>query len=413
MNLGFSTHLLKESVVFFSILVFIAGKSLLRLTKAYQFEYETLLLSSLIALLSLATTSDLLTLYLAIELQSFAIYSLVAIHSSSEFSLEASVKYFILGAISSCFLLLGIAILYFNCGSLQYAHITLLSLSQECLDFSIVGILLITVSLLFKLGVAPFHYWVVDVYEGSLTSLTAFFSSIPKIVFIFVIAKLLYAVFAAYSNQLEDPLWFAGLLSIFVSSIAAIYQRRVKRLFAYSSIGQLGFISLALSSFNLFSVKAVILYIVIYSLITINSFSIIILARTAKLFPKYLLNWVMLLRFHWSFALLVSLSIFALAGIPPLSGFLMKLSAMISLIIQKNVISLMIVVIFSCFSAFYYIRIIKVLMFSKSYKQSLWLLPESQSVSFCCYVMISTVSLLLLYTTPHDLFSTLTSLDVV
>ena len=188
------------AVVFLSLVMFI-NRSFLSTNHLFSFEYEILMLFSALALGLLAYSNDLLILYLAIELQGLSIYSLIAIYSVSEISLEASIKYFILGAITSCFLLFGISYVYYCFGSISLNQLVLLGQNDTNTTLSFMGILLLIITLLFKLGIAPFHHWVVDVYEGSITSLSLFFGSIPKALFLLVLIKLLYITLANLSDD--------------------------------------------------------------------------------------------------------------------------------------------------------------------------------------------------------------------
>jgi len=288
---------------------------------------------------------------------------------NSELSIEASIKYFILGSVASCFLLYGITMIYCSFGTISLDNIVLLSKLDNTSGFSVTGLLFLLVLFLFKLGVAPFHYWVTDVYEASLTSLTIFFSSIPKIVYVFLLSKLFYITFAHLYNYWMVILWLSGAISLVLANFGALYQRRLKRLLAYSAISQTGLLCLSLSSFSVFSLKSVGIFIVPYILMTIGSFALLILA-SGQYYPKYLLNWLLVNQNNLPLSLIFALNFFSLAGIPPLAGFYIKFNIMLSLIEQFNYFTLGFVVIISCISAFYYIRIIKIVLFTKTYKDA-------------------------------------------
>lgn len=172
-------------------LVLILNRSFLSTLKHFNYEYGILLVISLIALSILCSTNDFLTIYLTIELQSLAFYSLIAIQSRSEYSIEAAIKYFVLGAIASCFLLFGLNLIYAKYGTIQLDQLSSLIMNGTSSIGSTIGLVLLTSAFLFKIGIAPFHIWLCDVYEGSVTSLTLLFASIPKIALVFILTKTL------------------------------------------------------------------------------------------------------------------------------------------------------------------------------------------------------------------------------
>lgn len=172
-------------------LVLISNRSFLSTLRHFGYEYSILIIVSLIALSILCSTNDFLTIYLTIELQSLAFYSLIAIQSRSEYSIEAAIKYFVLGAIASCFLLFGLNLVYAKYGSIQLDQLSSLIMNDTGNSGSTIGLVFLTSALLFKIGIAPFHVWLCDVYEGSITSLTLLFASIPKIVLVFILTKTL------------------------------------------------------------------------------------------------------------------------------------------------------------------------------------------------------------------------------
>jgi NADH-quinone oxidoreductase subunit N len=185
-----------------SLVVLIANRAYLRLNGALQYEYDLLLILSIVALFLICWASDFLTMYIAIELLSLSFYSLVGLNGRSELSVESAIKYFILGSVASCILLFGISLVYADCGTIVFADFVSLSFGDELpglkrLQF---GFCLVLIALLFKLGLVPFHMWLCDVYEGAMSSLTLFFATLPKLAIIFFVVKLIYVVFPTFSN---------------------------------------------------------------------------------------------------------------------------------------------------------------------------------------------------------------------
>lgn len=292
---AFSGSLYVDSAVLtFKAFTLIASMAVLFISQGYHFkgssyEIDNLLCCSVYALLVLLSANDFLILYLAIELQSLVFYSLVSINSTREASIEAGIKYFIVGALSSCVLLFGITLVYAGSGSLSFDSLVILARSGT-ITLDVLGLIFIISSILFKLGMVPFHMWLIDVYEGSRTTLTLFFSTVPKLALTFLILKLCYLTMPFLSSYWALLLWATGLTSVIFASIAAIYQRRIKRLLSYSAIAHIGFIIVALSANDILSTKASMIYIIIYTVMTLFSFGIIISSTNYKFYPKYLVD---------------------------------------------------------------------------------------------------------------------------
>jgi NADH-quinone oxidoreductase subunit N len=209
-----------------------------------------------------------------------------------------------------------------------------------------------------------------DVYEGCLTILTAFFSIVPKLVLLFVLLRFTYIVFNDFSPTIGFFFLTIGLLSIFVSSFLALYQKRLKRLLGYSTVSHLGFVYLAISLLTLDSLKSSFIYLFIYISLSLIVFSTILLISDNENFLKYILNWTSLASKNKPLILCFVIAFFSMAGIPPLSGFYSKLNVLFSLLSQQYVLISFFVVLFSCVSCFFYIRLIKVLSFTTTAENS-------------------------------------------
>lgn len=356
---------------FFEVLLFSFGCLVLALNRSYysvrglfQYEFDIILVFSFLGLSILCLSNDLLVVYVVIELQSLAFYVLATFWRSSEFSNEAGLKYFVLGALSSCLLLLGFSFIYLSLGSTSFDVLVKLSEGSSNLELPLVGIILTLTAFLFKLGAFPCHMWLCDVYEGALVSVSAFFSIIPKTVIFCLLFKFLFLAFSGFSDFWSIICSVSGVLSVAVSAIAALYQKKTKRLFAYSAIGHVGFILLAFSTGMIESIKVSIIYLFIYMVMNVGVFSMVMGFSSKGFLLKYLVNWSFLKKWNIVLAITFALMLFSVAGIPPLAGFYSKLGVLLVLLLQEQVLLALIVVIFSCIACYFYVRLIKILFFN-------------------------------------------------
>jgi NADH-quinone oxidoreductase subunit N len=375
-----------------------------------SFEYLLLTLFSVLGLLLLCSSNDLLTAYLAIELASLSSYVLAAFRKTSAYSVEGGIKYFITGAVSSAFFLLGSSFLYGILGSIGlleiyelfntfdyvnrfplpfYYYLTdYISLDElidfinylrhfdsiifdASFDFSFVeiGLSLIVFSLFIKLALAPFHLWSLDVYEGAPTSTTFFFAVISKLsIFVFLV-RLCHMIF--YNSLLCWSYYslLVGVLSIFVGAFGGLKQRKVKTLLAYSSTSHMGYTLVAFSmNNNFFAIQMVFFYLIIYIIAGLATWSIILFLRLKtktlrKKYNKELGELALLSKSNSALAFSFAITMFSIAGIPPLLGFLAKMGIFLTIINKSFYFVALIVVLFSVVSTFYYIRIVKVIYF--------------------------------------------------
>ena len=359
---------------FFQVLLFVTGCFVLFLNRSYysirslfQYEFDLLLIFSFLALFLLCLCNDLLLVYVVLELQSLAFYVLACFWRNSEYSNEAGLRYFIFGAFSSCLLLLSFSFFYLSIGSTSFDTISSI-ISEDSIKFNLYffGICLFFAAIFFKLGAVPSHFWVCDVYEGSLINISAFFSIVPKSIIFCLLSKFVFFLFSSHSDICSFLLSFCGILSVFVSSLAALYQKKIKRLLAYSAVGHVGFILIAFSSFRIDSVKSALLYLVIYIIMNLGIFSLLIGFSSRGFLFKYLINWSSLKKWNISVSLAFAILLFSVAGIPPLAGFYSKLNVLLLAVLENRVILSLTLVILSCISCFFYIRLIKILFFSVS-----------------------------------------------
>ena len=365
------------------LLILISIFLLFPVTRAYImerlnfFEYFILFLFSVLSTLLLVSVSDMLSAYLVIELQALCFYILSSFKRNSAYSSEAGLKYFISGSFISGIFLLGCSIIFGLVGTLNFNNLGILffypfSINLEAFrSFLIIGIILVTVVFLFKISAAPFHFWSPDVYEGSPLSSTIIFSILPKIAIFYLFIKWLLII--KVFEEVKILLIISGLLSIFIGSLFALRQKRLKRLILYSSIAQVGFLVTGLSTLSLNGFIGIYFFLIIYiitSLLIWNNVSLfysfqnkINVFNESVNSPLFLSNISSFFKVNkiWSFSNI--LIFFSLAGIPPLVGFFSKVLILFYLVKSNFLLSSFFLLITSALSAFYYLRIIKIIFF--------------------------------------------------
>ncbi len=349
--------LIKIIVTIFGILLLIISKD-----KTLEFEFAILFLLGIFGMYLLVSSNDLIMMYLSIETISLSLYILAAFNKSWEGSAEAGLKYFILGALSSGLLIAGCVIIYMITGETSFTQLSLyIWFNGSSLGLEIGGILIL-VALLFKVGAAPFHMWLPDVYDGSPTYVTAYFAILPKIATLGLLYKLIIGPFIALgSNSLQEILIWCGLISIIIGSIGAINQTKIKRLLAYSAIAHMGFMLLGLGIGTLESVLATFVYIGIYMIMSLNTFSIVLNKGY-----NYISEFSGLSRKDPLLALTLGLGFLSIAGIPPLAGFYSKYIVLLATVEGGANTTAVIAVLASVIGGFYYVRIVKWIYFNDS-----------------------------------------------
>nr|YP_009488819.1 NADH-ubiquinone oxidoreductase chain 2 [Grateloupia filicina]AWD77489.1 NADH-ubiquinone oxidoreductase chain 2 [Grateloupia filicina] len=389
------------------------------LEKINSFEYWILILLAILAMLFVLQAFDILTMYLAIEFQSLVFYILASFKRSSEFSTEAGLKYFVLGAFSSALLLFGSSIIYGLTGLTNFGDLSIFFSGILLDDLSIVtgvtvGLVFIIVALLFKLSSAPFHMWAPDVYEGSPTSVTALFSIMPKLVILSLLFRLLTFSFHDFLLFWRNIILVCTLLSLLIGTLGALSQTKWKRFFAYSSITHVGFFLLALLTGGSESVSNIVFYAIIYIVTLLGTFSFIVNFRILK-YPnhyqsRYLQDLNSLAKSNSLLALSVTLILFSIAGIPPLAGFFAKFFILFTALQTYTVGASVFAVLMSCIASFYYIRLIKIMYFGNA---DSWIIsyPVDKSSSVVLGISIFIILLLFLDVEMVSVLSTLMSLS--
>ena len=329
--------------------------------REYCYEFSIMILLAVFGLITLISANNLLSFYLSFEIQSITLYALTCFDKSAIRSSESGIKYFVLSALSSCIMLYGISMLYGYTTEVGFYELYNFFLRSENIPLgSILGMVFILISIFFKLSVAPFHMWVPDVYQGTSTVMTAFFSIVPKSTFILLLIRILNEVLPTLSKDWQHIVICVSVLSIFVSAFGAMRQSNLKRLFSYAAIGHMGYMLIALAMNTLASNTAAIMYLLLYIIMNIGLFSVLIQ------YPDddcNLLNLKGLYTISPVIAFCIAVTMLSMAGIPPLAGFFAKYDILSSLI-ENGFIKIAITFAFvSVVSCYYYLRIIKVMYF--------------------------------------------------
>ena len=351
-------------VIFFtSSLSIIMSANWLRNYDKSAFEFPVLILFSTLGMALMVSANDLVSLYLAIELQSLPLYVLATFNRNDSFSSESGVKYFILGALSSGLLLYGSSLIYGFTGSIFLNEISQLIVPSNQLGITF-GLAFLLAGIIFKISAVPFHMWAPDVYQGAATPVTSFFASVPKMAAMIILIRILYVPFDNFITSWSQIIIFVSFSSILLGSVVAIWQSNIKRLIAYSSIAHMGFATLALSTGNKSDIESILIYMIIYIVANIGFFSCLINIqnRTEKNIDN-ISDLAGLSVNNPSLAISIALYMFSFAGIPPLAGFFAKYYVFMSLVNEGLILLATFALIASVIGAFYYIRFVKVMFF--------------------------------------------------
>jgi NADH-quinone oxidoreductase subunit N len=330
-----------------------------------RFEYPLLILIATLGMMMMISADDLIALYLGLELQSLSLYVLAAINRDSVRSTEAGLKYFVLGALSSGMLLYGASLTYGFTGHTTFTGIAAaLSGGEASLGLTF-GLVFLIAGLAFKVSAVPFHMWTPDVYEGAPTPVTAFFAAAPKVAAMALFIRLVADPFASITADWQQIISFISIASMILGAFAAIGQRNIKRLMAYSSIGHMGFALVGLAAGTEAGVRGVILYLVIYMAMTLGTFACILAMRRKEGMVEEIGDLAGLSKTHPVMAFLLAMLLFSLAGIPPLAGFFAKFYVFLAAIESGLYVLAVIGVLASVVGAFYYLRIIKIMYFDE------------------------------------------------
>ena len=387
--------------------ILLMSKKFLKISKIFLIEYPILILSSILGMLVMISSNDLMVFYIGLELQSLALYVLASFNRDQLKSSESGLKYFVLSALSSGLLLYGCSLIYGFSGSTNFNIISnTVNSNHYGLTF---GIVFILVGLSFKISAVPFHMWAPDVYEGSPTPVTLFFSVVPKIAALTVFIRFLYVPFINMMDQWQPIIIFLSIASMIFGAIAAIGQKNLKRLIAYSSIGHIGYALAGLSVGTNEGLQSSIVYISIYIVMNLGFFSCLLMMKKNDLYFETIEDLSGLSKNHPILSLCFLIVLFSLAGIPPLAGFFAKFYIFKSVIEQSMYFLAIVGLLSTVIAAFYYLRIIKVIYFDEQREKydtdhSNWL-----KVS----LTLSTLLILLYFIFPSKLVEIVSSINVI
>jgi NADH-quinone oxidoreductase subunit N len=332
-----------------------------------RFEFPVLLLLSSVGMMVMASANNLMTLYMGLELQSLAIYVLAAFARDDVRSSEAGLKYFILSALASGLLLYGISLTYGFSGSMDFGHIAQAVTDPAGVSAGLtVGIAFVIAGLAFKLSAVPFHMWTPDVYEGAPTSVTAFMSTAPKVAPFVVLLRVMFGPFGHVAVEWQPIIVLVSIASMLLGSFAAIAQTNIKRLMAYSSIGHMGYALIGLAAGTATGVRGVLIYLLTYIIMSAGVFACIVAMRRRGLAIEKISDLGGLAKNDLTLAVLMTIFMLSMGGVPPFAGFFGKLFVFESAV-DTNMWTLAVIgMLTSVVALFYYLRVVKVMFFDPS-----------------------------------------------
>jgi NADH-quinone oxidoreductase subunit N len=399
---------------FMKIITLLAAFIVLAISKNYldnfkisKIEYPILILCSVLGMMVMISSNDLIVFYMGLELQSVALYVLATFNRNNLKSSEAGLKYFVLSALSSGLLLYGCSLIYGFSGSTNFEIIaSQLNSNEYALTF---GIVFILVGLAFKISAVPFHMWAPDVYEGSPTTVTLFFTMVPKIAALTVFIRFLYVPFLELIDQWQMILVFLSIASMLFGAIAAIGQKNIKRLIAYSSIGHIGYALAGVASASNDGIQSSVIYLTIYIVMNLGLFSCLLMLRRNDNYYESIDDLSGLSKNHpiLSFSLLVIL--FSLAGIPPLAGFFAKFYIFKAVIEQSMYFLAIVGLLSTVIAAFYYLRIIKIIYFDPEKEKY----DQDHSPWLKFSLILSTLLILFYFISPSQLVEVVSRINFI
>ena len=405
--IDYLSSFMKIMTLLAAFFVLIISSNYLRVFKIFIIEYPILILSSVLGMMIMISSNDLIIFYMGLELQSLALYVLATFDRDNIKSSEAGLKYFVLSALSSGLLLYGCSLIYGFTGSTNFNVIaSQLNSNDYVLTF---GIVFILVGLAFKISAVPFHMWAPDVYEGSPTSVTLFFTMVPKIAALTVFIRFLYVPFLNLIDQWQMIIVFLSIASMVFGAVAAIGQTNLKRLIAYSSISHIGYALAGLATVSNDGIQSSVIYITIYIMMNLGLFSCLLMLKRNNEYFENIDDLSGLSKNHPLLSLSLLIILFSLAGIPPLAGFFAKFYIFKSVIEQSMYFLAIVGLLSTVVAAFYYLRIIKIMYFDEEKAKydtdhSLWLKLS---------LTASTLLILMYFIFPSQLIEVVSRINII
>jgi len=405
--IDYLSSLMKIITLLAAFIVLVISKSYLKIFKIFKIEYPILILSSVLGMMIMISSNDLMVFYMGLELQSLALYVLATFNRDQLKSSEAGLKYFVLSALSSGLLLYGCSLIYGFSGSTNFDVIANeLNSNEYVLTF---GIVFILVGLSFKISAVPFHMWAPDVYEGSPTSVTLFFTMVPKIAALTVFIRFLYVPFLNLIDQWQMILIFLSIASMLFGAIAAIGQKNIKRLAAYSSIGHIGYVLAGLATGTNEGIQSSVMYISIYVIMNLGLFSCLLMMKRNNEYYEDIDDLSGLSKNHPLLSLSLLIILFSLAGIPPMAGFFAKFYIFKTVIEQSMYFLAIVGLLSTVIASFYYLRIIKIIYFDKEKEKF-----DTDHGSWLKFSLtFSTILILLYFIFPSQLVQVVSRINII
>ena len=398
---------MKILTLLFSLFVLLLSKDYLKTNNIDKIEYPVLILASTLGMILMISSYDLIVFYLGLELQSLCLYILASFQRENERSTEAGLKYFVLSALASGLLLYGCSLIYGFTGSTNFEVIS--NNLKDANTGAVFGIVFVIVGLAFKVSAVPFHMWTPDVYEGSPTSVTSFFALIPKIAALAVFIRFMYVPFVNVIDQWQIIVVFLSIASMILGAFAAIGQNNIKRLMAYSSIGHMGYALAGIATGSNEGIQSTLIYLTIYLVMNLGAFGCIFMMKRENNFYENISDLSGLSKNHPLLALGFLIILFSLAGIPPLAGFFAKFYIFMSVIEQSMYFLAIVGLISTVISAFYYLRVIKIIYFDPPKEKY----DQVQYLGLKISLALSTILMLLYFIYPSGLISLVSIINII
>ena len=397
---------MKVLTLLFCSFVLLSSKDYIKHNSIDKIEYPIIILAATLGMILMISSYDLIIFYLGLELQSLCLYILASFKSGDEKSSEAGLKYFVLSVLASGLLLYGCSFIYGYTGSTNFEIIS--NNLNTANTGAVFGIVFVMVGLAFKVSAVPFHMWTPDVYEGAPTSVTSFFALIPKIAAISVFIRFMYVPFVNVIDQWQIIIVFLSIGSMILGAVAAIGQNNIKRLIAYSSIGHMGYALAGLAAGTNTGIQSTIIYLTIYLVMNLGVFGCIFMMKRENIFCENINDLSGLSKNHPMLAFAFLIILFSLAGIPPLAGFFAKFYIFMAVIEAKMFTLAIIGLVTTVISAFYYLRIIKIIYFDRPKKP----FDESYDWGLKIPLILSSILILVYFINPSLLTDVVSSIII-
>ncbi len=401
------SNFMKFLMISSGIFVMLTSSKYLQINKLNKIEYPVLVLSSILGMMVMISSNDLIVFYMGLELQSLSLYVLASFNRENLLSTESGLKYFVLSALSSGLLLYGCSLIY---GFSETTNFNIILDNSNEIQYGLIfGVVFIIVGLAFKISAVPFHMWAPDVYQGSPTSVTILFAILPKIAALTVFIRFLYVPFINMIDQWQLIIVFLSIASMIFGAVAAIGQTNLKRLVAYSSIGHMGYALAGLATGTNQGIQSSITYMSIYLVMNLAFFSCIFMLRKNDDYYEKIEDLSGLSKNHPILAFSFLIILFSLAGIPPLAGFFAKFYVFMSVIDESMYFLAVVGLLSTVIAAFYYLRIIKIIYFD----------PEKQKyetnhpLGLKITLILSTLFIIVYFIYPSGLTEIVSKINII